>query len=357
MQKFILTTFFMFTTILVSTAQLHRSNLPTTNRPSSAESIPLFPQISEGKINTSSFGRFMSYLHPCGIAISKTNAIAICTYENFPHPDIPTSVSNDRSSLTVGGKKSTNGHIFIWKSISDFSSKKQADYHYVMNTPEAVAFDNSGTLYISSPEMNRIYYMSNLAAAPTKYFELNATQTNNASNPRGMVFDSINILYVMCENIIDITKKSYIVKVTSPWNDRERNMSVLLGSDQKKNNALGVSLSNDSRLYTTDLNSNEVNEYNLLTNSVIKTKTLSDASSTMDVLNNGNVTYFTNIAGGNANLVQWNSTNNETKYINLGTTEGNYTAWGMAKYRNYIILTDAPRHQVRILKINNINWQ
>ena len=174
-------------------------------------------------VNTTIFNNSTTgQLHPCGIALanlttagtSKDCAVAICTYEG----------------------ENTPGYVFVWKSCKALLNSSQQgtnmpnpDYEITnIADPEAVAFDNAGNLFISSPSNGAIHYISltKLESSATSsgqsvptldasepgsidaYYipstlssETSATYADTYSAPRGLTFDQDDgNLYVVMEN-------------------------------------------------------------------------------------------------------------------------------------------------------------
>lgn len=267
--------------------------------------------------------------HPCGIAISKMGRVAVCTYE--------------------GDRK--DGSLYIWNTFSNFYDAKAADYKYTLNNPEAVTFDGNENLFISSVYNNRIYYMTDLSKAPTAYFDVIATGTTAANkpwNPRGLSTDGVT-LYVMCENLYPNVHASSIVAVTTPA-QANRTITVLEGSSQDKENALGVAYMKGN-LYATDLFGGKVRAYSINGNSLSPTNSISGIGLPLDITSDGTDVYFTHIDNNQCLLKKWNpGSSSATLKENLGPVINNFAAWGLAKAAKYIVVADGARNRVRIIE-------
>lgn len=302
----------------------------------------IFQYPKSGDFKTDFWGVHSNGLHPSGIAIApRSGYLAICTYEAH-----------------TSGENAT-GHLFIWKKLTDFCNGKKADYHYPMNRPQAVAFDNNETLYIASPENGTIHYTKDISTVPpANIFALDTDTTNNATNPRGMAFNDDNEMYVMCGNK-DSERNASIVKITNPDNPNSRQMQEMVNSEQSGMNALGLTIWED-KLYTTDLNGldkrTSVNRYSIDNNILVNKRSMPDsvgyAGMTMDITSDGDQVYFTNLSEGNAYVTQWDVNSlspTPTRNFKLGPNAGAYTAWGVAIYEGFILVADAARNQVKVI--------
>jgi hypothetical protein len=308
----------------------------------------IFQYPKSGDYKTDFWGTHAVGLHPCGIAIAPWSGhLAICTYDAYTSENKPT------------------GHLFIWKKMTDFCNRKKADYHYHMDRPQAVAFDNNETLYISSPENGTIHYTEDISVVPANMFWLDANATNKATNPRGMAFDDNNEMYVMCSNK-DAGRNAGIVKVNNAANPDLRQMKEMLNAEQSGNEALALAIWED-KLYTTDLNGlakrTSVNQYTIDENMLMNKKSMPDscgyAGLTMDITSDGDQVYFTNLVDGNAFVTQWDVNSlspNPTRNFKLGPNAGAYTAWGIAIYEGFILVADAARNQVKIIQETQLEY-
>jgi hypothetical protein len=315
-------------------------------------------------------------LHPCGIAISKLGKFAITTFE--------------------GNEK--DGSLLIWNSYDDFNKGKTAYKEYTLPDPEAVVFDNNEGLYVSSTYDGKIYYLRSITdnpnptymvpiKSPISYF-IDATGNSNSAqnwNPRGLAVNANNELLVMCENLQRPNLKSRIVKIADS-NTNNPKRSILSGSDQQNNNAIGVFI-NGNTLYTTDLNDGDgfvrKYNYNLNTNSVTPITNLPGAGATLDLISDGNFVYFTNVTGGAGDMIQkmdenckpiivngqpvmiqaphsyivkWDTTNGNTTNIDMGrlkACDAITTSWALAIYGTDLIIADALHNNVKIVNKNS----
>jgi len=302
----------------------------------------IFQYPKSGDYKTDFWGMQSNGLHPSGIAIApRSGHLAICTY------DAPTA------------DEMSTGHLFIWKKLTDFCNRKKADYHYPMNRPQAVAFDNNETLYISSPENGTIHYTKDISVLPpANIFALDTDTTNHATNPRGMAFNEDNELYVMCGNK-ESRRNASVVRVINPDNPNARQMQEMIHSEQSGMDALALTIRED-KLYTTDMNGldkrTSVNGYTIDNNILVNKRSMPDscgyAGMTMDVTSSENHVYFTNLSDGNAYVTEWNIHSlspTPTRNFKLGPNAGVYTAWGIAIYEGFILIADAARNQVKII--------
>ncbi|KAA5532276.1 hypothetical protein F0919_15885 [Taibaiella lutea] len=308
----------------------------------------IFQYPKSGDYKTDFWGIHSMELHPSGIAIAPWSGyLAICTYDAYTSDDKPT------------------GHLFIWKKLTDFCNYKKANYHYSMDRPQSVAFDNNETLYVSSPENGTIHYTEDINIAPDKMFRLDANATNNATNPRGMAFNDDNEMYVMCSNKSS-GRNASIVKVNNPANPDLRQMQEMLNSEQSEPGALALAIWGD-KLYTTDLNGlakrTSVNRYAIDENILVNKKSMPDscghAGMTMDITSDGDKVYFTNLVDGNAYVTQWDVNSlspNPTRNFKLGSDAGQYTAWGIVVYEGFIIVADTARNQVKIIQETQLEY-
>jgi len=278
----------------------------------------------------SDFGKY----HPCGIAVSTVGnkAVAVSTYEG----------------------DTQDGRIFIWESLEAFQADEVAKYAYPVKDPEAVAFDGS-TLFVTCTYDSKIFYTGDMSKAPTNFFYVDY---NGNNNPRGMAVRNGQLL-VMCENLYPNPKNSKVLRVTNATFD-SRTFKEVAGSAQPaaNGNGLGLAIVNNM-MYTTDLNSNSVSKYllNADNDQATYSTRLGNAGATMDVTSDGgNYVYFTS-ASDACYLVRWNTANNETKNIKLGALDGIYAAWGVLYLNGKLYISDAPRHQVRIIDAASANWQ
>jgi hypothetical protein len=279
--------------------------------------------------STLSKSNFKTY-HPCGVAVSSAGVVAISTYE--------------------GDTK--NGKVAIWKSFSDFNSEKSPDYIYEnINDPEAVVFDTAGNLYIADTYNSKIYYTTDISKEPADSFSI-GNGNPSPSNPRGMTFDANGKMYVMCENISPEIS-SYVQTVTNPTLS-SRTFAKLTNSEQSASNALDLCL-NGNTMFITDYKDTSVKMYsiNFSTSALFYTKKLHNAGGTLNVVSTGNNVYFTNDGGY---LIKWDTTNDDTKNILIGTT-GVYAPWGVALYSGNLLVADAAHNKVLVINPATANWQ
>jgi len=322
--------------IVLHLAMLSPLATPLSYMPNSYMKRKIFQYPKAGCYFTDTWTGSSVKLHPSDIAIApRSGHLAICAYE-----------------LNAAGLP-VNGHLLIWKKLTDFCNHKNADYHYKVNGPLALAFDNNEALYISSAKNGTIHFTETIHAAPVKMFRL------ESAAPRGMAFDDENNMYAMCGSS-DPCRQASILKISHQGDPFIRDVATMIHSEQSGKDALAVTIW-DNKLYTTDLNGlaarTSVNRYIIEGNILINKESMPDtcgyAGMTMGITSDCEHVYFTSLTDGNAYVTQWDTNSispHPTRKFKLGpATAVKHSVYGIAVYEGFIIVADTARRQIRIL--------
>ena len=182
---------------------------------------------------------------PSGVAISNTGKIAVSAYK-----------------LDTGR---TIFPIRIWNDVYDFMSGSIADDTIMATTPEAVAYDDAGNLYVvqtSKSDSNILIYN----AALTLVRSFNNSASARWFHPRGISLDVSRNIYVISGDSITtgatidtFHNTGKLIKITDPFGTASR--SVLLNGLKDPKAVVVKSTS----IYLSEYDGNEVSRYDSAT--------------------------------------------------------------------------------------------
>ncbi len=180
-------------------------------------------------------------IQPYGIAISNGGVVAV------------SSVNRDSTSDKMMVK--------VWYSVDDFTDGLKANDSIKLTSPEAVAFDNSGYLYVAQTEradsnllildasLNIVKSIDNSIGTPFAW-----------SKPRGIALDSIQNLYIISDDSTDagglaIPNTGKLIKITAPMSTATKSLLI-----DHLNAPKAVAIKDD-KIYIAEFGANELSKY------------------------------------------------------------------------------------------------
>ena len=165
--------------------------------------------------------------------------------------------------IAVGSYKTTaygaKTYVRVWNHHMLFTSLNTCDDSVKLTSPEAVAFDAGGNLFVvqtQRPDSNIMVYNSSMTLI--KVID-NSPGAASWSNPRGIAFDASGNLYVVSQGDTGTHNTGKLIKINNPLGSATKTV-LLTGLETPK----GIDI-RESSLYLTEFDGNRISRFDVAT--------------------------------------------------------------------------------------------